>query len=232
MKIYGLYGGKEDNFHEADKVLGKIMDHIYVIRKKSDAWKWENGDLAVRMWYQDYGKGLNFDMLHLVEWDLLVLAPIAEIYGQIPKDAVGLSGLIPLKEVEEEWDWTGKEPMKTEWNKLLKLVKEKYSYNKELFACIGPGVCLSRKFLEKYSEIDVPDMCNDELRWPLFAQILGIEIYNTGFYKTWKDEAEWEYFNAQGKKEIKLEIIEKEFASSRGRRVFHPYRKALKGILE
>jgi len=222
IRIFGLFGGDEKYYQNIKKSLGNELEHIYCIPGKSAKWNWRNGDLALKLWYRDYGKDLLFDMLHIIEWDLLVLNSISQVYKCIPENGVGLSGLTLLKNMDKEWYWTTKEPYKTEWEKLLAFVKDKYNYNMELYACIAGGACFPKAFIEKYSATDIPELCNDEARLPLFAQIFGFKLYDTGIYNRFNVD-EFKYFNL--KQQINTQIILKEISTVEGKRVFHPYYK-------
>lgn len=224
MKIFGLFGGEDKYFEKIRKILRNDLEHIYLIKGKSAEWKWMHSDLAVRMWFSDYGRKLDFDILHIIEWDLLVFDSLKKVYSHIPDNALGLTGLTKLKNVESKWNWTSKEPWRSRWLKMLEFVKEEYGYNLEPYASLGPGTALPRKFLEMYLKVTVPELCNDELRLPLFAQILGYKLYDTGFYNKWLDKEEQKYFNSLPV-ELKNSDIKSELARPGGRRVFHPYRK-------
>lgn len=230
IKIFGLYGGNVDEFSKFKKYLNPFFEHNYYVRNKSNRWKWKNSDLSTRMWYKNVGKKLKFDMLHVIEWDLLLFDSLENVYRKIPKNCIGLTALNPLKNVENTWSWTAKEPSKSEWAKLLKYAKDKFGYNKQPYASLGPGPCLPRNFLDKFSTIPVPDLCNDELRLPLFAQIFGFKLIKTGFYKRWSNQNIMKFFNCHGN-EIPLDLIKKELKRKGGRKSFHPYRKRLKGVV-
>ncbi|PKM92132.1 MAG: hypothetical protein CVU81_02130 [Euryarchaeota archaeon HGW-Euryarchaeota-1] len=184
IKLFGLYGGLKKNFPKFKKELGCFFEHIWLIPKDKD-WNWKHGDLAIREWFKYFGYKIKFDTLHLIEWDLLLFDSLSNIYKQIPKEGVGLTGLTPLKNVEPIWYWTSKDPYKTEWKALLKFVKNKFNYTLEPFGCLCGGLCLPRKFIEIYAKTNIPELCHDELRLPLFAQIFGFKMYDTGFYKKW-----------------------------------------------
>lgn len=227
IQIFGLYGGREGDYRKFCKALKPYLKDNYCIKNKSNDWKWENGDLAVMLWYKKIGQYLNFDMLHIIEWDLLLLDSLDKIYRQIPKNGIGLTALTLLKNVEDKWDWTSKKPQKNEWDRLLNFVKVNFSYKQEPYASFGPGTCLPKKFLEKYANTQIPELCHDELRLPLFGQIFGFRLYNTGFYKEWFNKEEQEFFNCEPKP-ISISIVLRELKKASGRRVFHPYRKVLK----
>ena len=137
---------------------------------------------------------------------------------------MGLTALTPLKNIAHGWNWVSKEPAKSEWLKLLKYVKKHFKYNKEPYASLGPGSCLPKKFLDKYSAIHVPALSHDESRLPLFSQILGFKLIDTGFHKKWFDKEQNKKFDC-GNPEISLKIIKEELKKKNGARAFHPYRK-------
>ena len=226
VPIFGLFGGEEKKYPEFKNKLKPYLENIYCIREKTGFWKRLNGDLAVRLWYRDIGKTLSFDMLHVVEWDLLLFDSLDKIYSDIPQDCIGLTALTALKNVENKWALTSKEPYKSQWQTLFKFAQDKSGYRQEPFASQGPGPCLPRRFLEKYSSTEIPDFSNDELRLPLFSQIFGFKLYDTGLQKKWFDKEEEKFFNCN-KVDIDTSTIKKELSLSSGRRAFHPFRKLI-----
>lgn len=225
VKIFGLYGGEEINFPKYKKALEPFLEHNYCLKNKTKDWRWRNGDLGIRLWYKAVGNKINFEMLHFIEWDLLLVDSLDKIYKKIPKNCVGLTALTPLKNVESRWNWTSKEPMKSEWLKLLKYVKKRFKYSKQPYASLGPGSCLPKKFLDKYSSINVPELCHDELRLPLFGQIFDFKLIDTGFHKKWFDEEQNKKFTCGGGYKIILKTVKEELKKKNGARAFHPYRK-------
>ncbi|MDE1870336.1 MAG: hypothetical protein KGH71_05135, partial [Candidatus Micrarchaeota archaeon] len=158
IKIYGLFGGTKRNWLKMSKALKDYLDHSYMIPVKSPNWRWKNADLAIRLWYRDYGNKLEFDMLHLVEWDLLLFDNLDNIYSNVPKDGLGLSGLVPIQKIQEKWDWVSKPPYKNEWISLMNFAKRVYGYNSFPYGCIFPGTCLSKKFIAKFSKAKIPEL--------------------------------------------------------------------------
>lgn len=220
-EIYGL--GEEIEGIERLKDAG--LKHLHVIDDRDSEWKWMNGDLAVLEWFREKGKHKDFDMVHIVEWDLLLTAPLEEIYQDIPRDALGLSGLKPISEAEEYgWPWVTGE-YRDEWLKLRKWVEET-GYSGDSFGCIFPGCSLPRNFLQEYAEMEVPAYSNDEVRVPLIAKALGYEIERTGLYPEWGNKSIKRYFNATGDL-IETKDIKKELEKPEGKRAFHPVRKKM-----
>jgi hypothetical protein len=225
--IFGVFGGPERLFpllrHWTRAIFGSAVTNLYCISGQSRQWKWANSDLVVRLWYRDVGRQYPFDVLHVVEWDLALFAPLAEAYARVPPDGVGLTGLTPLAAVEDRWGWTAEEPHRTEWRELLEFARTRLGYDLAPYACIGPGVCFPRAFLERYLDIDLPPLCHDELRLPLLAQILGFRLYDTGFFRRWFDADETRFFNADTVA-VDSAVMKDELSKPSGRRAFHPSR--------
>jgi mannosyltransferase OCH1-like enzyme len=221
IPIYGIYGGNEENFHEFDELLNNDLAGIYCIKDKTNEWKWKNFDLALRGWYNDYGKDIDFDVACVVEWDLLIFGSLNEIYAGINESKLGITGLTPLSSIENQWFWTTG-ARKDEYVKLIEYVRKTYNYSKTTFASLGPGLCFPKSFLADYSAIDVPELSHDEIRLPLFAQILGYSMENTGFSKDWFDTEERKYFNCDNNP-VSIDIINRELQADE-HRVFHPFR--------
>jgi hypothetical protein len=226
IDIFGLFGGKEDEYETSTEILKNHLTGNYCLRNVDDIWKWKNGDLAILRWYKDFGKHIDFDMLHLLEWDIIMAGRLEELYADIPGNTLGITGLIPLQNIEKEWFWTRNSIQNQEWNILKNHVKQEHSYNGPYFASVGPGLSLPKSFLEEYARLQIPEYCNDELRLPLFAKALGFQIKDTGFFRKWFSNSEKRFFNCN-EKEISLKNLLKQVKKKNGRRVFHPFRKYL-----
>ncbi|SRR6056297_19364 len=226
IEVYGLYGGKEEDFSFYDAYLKDFLGGNYCLRDKTYIWKWKNGDLSIREWYKNYGKHKKFDVVHILEWDLVIMGKLDELYSHIPPDSLGVTGLTPLVSIEKEWFWTRDTKQKAEWKVLKEHVRKFNGFSGPYFASVAPGLSIPRSFLEQYSEMPVPDLCNDELRLPLYAKALDFEIYDTGFFKKWFSKTEKQYFNCN-EFAIKEKKLLKELKKKKGRRVFHPFREEL-----
>lgn len=223
INIYGLYGGAENDFPEYETHLKDYLDGNYCLRHKSNLWKWKNGDLAIRQWFIDFGNLLDFDKLYMMEWDLIMLKPLKKIYAHIPPENIGMTGLVPLESIEKKWFWTRDGLQATEWKNLKNHVEKKYNFSGPYFASVGPGLSLTKTFLEKYANIEIPEYCNDELRLPIFAKALGFDLKDTQFMGKWFSHKEKKYFNCN-EHSVTLKTIIKELNKKNGRRIFHPVR--------
>lgn len=223
LETYGLFGGEAENFARAREIFDDPR-RVWHFRGRDARWKWQNTDLSVLAWYRDFGRDLVFDVLHVVQWDLLLLDSLENLYAPVPPDALGLTGVTSLRAISDRWHWTLVEPHKTELVRLGELVVRRFGTEPPFEVCLGPGYCLPRAFLERYAETDVPELAHDELRLPLFARILGFRVADTEFYPRWFDVSEERFFNANGE-EISEALIREELQRPAGRRAFHPFRK-------
>jgi len=223
--MFGLFGGVASHFSLASDLVSDGLDDVYHLQGRETAWKWQNTDLAVRTWYVDVGHNIPFDVLHVIQWDLLLFESLAKLYGRVSPDALGFSGLTPVELIASRWHWTLNQPHIDEWKRLLPLVAARFGYTGVPHACLGPGYTLPRAFLERYAETEIPELAHDELRLPLFGQIFGFQLIDVGFYPKWFDQEADQLFNANGG-ELDTTAVRAELTRPGGRRAFHPCRES------
>jgi hypothetical protein len=223
IPVFGLYGGRRDRFDLFRKRLHPFCKDIFPLTGMPPRWVWKHGDLALRRWYREVGRSIRFDRLHLIEWDLLLLDSLDRLYRKIPADGIGLTGLIRLSQVENRWTWTTRPGDRAAWLSLLADARTRFGYRGRPRASQGPGLCLPEAFLRAYCSVEVPEAGHDELRLPLYGQILGFRLYDTGFYRAWFSEEEDRLFNCD-RKPIAPSLIRRELVHPAGRRAFHPFR--------
>lgn len=224
VPIYGLYGGPRRLPGPAlQRLVG--LDDVHR-SSEPDRWNWQHSDLAAAAWFREVGRSLPFDVLHVVEWDLLLLAPLESIYRSVPEGSVGLTALTPIAELEQEWTWLRREPNRREWEELLARARSEWDYDGVPYGCVAGGACFPRSFLEAYAAIVPPVLCNDELRLPLFAQILGFPLADTELRSSWRGERDHPLFHFRAA-DVPLDTIKTELAKPDGWRAFHPVRRKL-----
>jgi hypothetical protein len=231
VPICGLFGGEKGYKQAAFRLGGRFflgLDDFYWSRQ-SGHWNWKNGDLALAAWYRDVGCRMEWDVLHEIQWDLLFLDPLDRLYASVAEGAVGLTALTPVSAIEHDWSWLQRTDARRDWEQLLTYARTEWGYDETPHACWGPGVSLPRSFLARYAAIDPPELCHDELRLPLFAQILRFPIADTGFRHQWHDRKEDRFFNLLSHA-IERRAIVAELAKPDGRRAFHPVHFAFSDI--
>jgi hypothetical protein len=225
VRIFGLFGGEEQLAQPMRRALGEQIHHWYETGRAPE-WNWQNGDLAVRAWYRDYGHKLAFDRLYLVEWDLLLLDSLESLYCHVPPEAVAVTARFGLSDVSHDWGWMTDDFSRRQWERLLAGVREEYGYRGEPFASLGPGTCYSVAFLKKYSDAKVEEITCDEQRVPLYAQCFGIPVVDTKFRTSWSHATDSLFFNCD-RHEVPISAIREELAKPNGRRAFHPFTQLL-----
>lgn len=221
IPIYGIYGGDRSEVYKYLNVLGRYLTDIYVIPEELSGMRWCNFETVLTYWFNKTGKYINFDRAYVIEWDLLLLDKLENIYRHIGMNEVGLTGLIPISEIENKWYWACEEPQKTKLKHLLSFLRNSHGYTSSPFASLGPGLCFPKSYLEEYSKLKIPTICHEEIYFPLFAQLLNYPLKNTGFFNGWADEKAKEYFNCD-RNYISNESILREYHQN-NRKVFHPY---------
>jgi hypothetical protein len=215
VPIYGLYGGDSHFAGVANATLGGLLEHMHSLAGGRAFWKWADFDRAVASWFRDAGQELPFERLHMVEWDMILLDSVDALYRSVPADAVGLTALTPLLEVEQRWTWMQQAGYRAEAEELFRWARDEHGWQANPYTCLAWGASLPRRFLEDGQRLALPALGHDELRLPLAAQLLGYQLYDTGFHcKTESADLE-----------IEQAVIDAELAKPAGRRVFHPYRR-------
>lgn len=223
MPIYGLFGGSADEFENFKNNL-RGLDSIYFLDIPETDIKWRFSDWSILQWFKDIGKTISFDVVHTIEYDLLILDKLENVYPYADgEEHVYITSLIELEKIKPFWNWFQlPETFVVEEEKAFEqLLKEKYKLT-NLYASLGPGTTLTRKFLEGYTKLDLPLIAHDEVRTPAIAQILNIPMKDTGFVPDWFDETgpEFRLFNCEDH-EVPMEEFLASFRSGK-RKAFHP----------
>ena len=231
VKIFGLYGGSISNINEVKSIMVPFLDDLYIFNKNKDSiWKWKNGDKLIASWYKDRGSQLDWETIFVVQWDMLVLAPLSQLFNMLKPGQILLSGFRPLEEVKEDWIWTdgSNYDNKLEFDSFIEDLSKKYDYFGPQFACLFIIVCLPRLFLEKYIDKKTPDIGFLEYKIPTMAKVFGIPICNEHPYNpSWSTRPKLnqeKILNAVGV-EVPLSVILNEYSKPLGLKIFHPVRK-------
>lgn len=244
--IYGLYGGDLAIADQYESALSPYLDDFYTFSEAKDShWKWIQGDLMITQWYRDRGKDLPWDTIVIIQWDMLVFGVVEELFGMLQRDQILLSGLRPIKEVELDWLWTTPNVPEHQqrYAHFLEYMHKTYHYSKEPLACLFIVVCLPKAFLEKYSNVEQPELGFIEYRIPMYAQIFNTSFCNDHPYEGWWVDVDpifkvknpfMRLINAfslrlnpnplnPAKREISLIPIYYHLNHLKGARIFHPY---------
>lgn len=228
VSIHGLYGGPGGHRGAAFRLAGRRvigLDSLW-FSPHAGAWNSRHSDIALTQWYREVGRDLDFDVLHFLEWDILLCAPLERFFAAVPEGAVALTAPTPISELDPEWEWLRTPERRRQYEQLLSDVRARFGYDQAPHACWGAGPVMPREFLERYAAVPPPEACpHDELRMPLFVQALGFELVGTGLRTRFVDPAEDPFFNLNSV-EIEPSTIDAELARPDGYRAFHPVRRA------
>ena len=244
--IYGLYGGDLAAADQYKSALSLYLDDFYVFSEVKDSyWKWIQGDLMITQWYRDRGKDLSWDTIVVVQWDMLVFGSIERLFSMLKPDQILLSGLRPVVEVENDWQWVSPKfpDFRQRYLDFLAHVRKIYDYKQNPLGCLFIVVGFPRTFLEQYSKVEEPELGFLEYRIPMYAQVFETPFcHNHPFDAWWVDvdpvfwvknplKRTWLSFYLRlnpnplnpAKREISLIPIYRHLATKSGARVFHPY---------
>ena len=226
MKVYGIFGGKRQEIEKFHNYLAEYLDDFYFSPFVNRKWKWRHGDLMILDWYQNRGRGLNWDSVAVIQWDTLVFDSLKNQFPKLKRNQIFLSGLKKLdKETEKRWWWTGRNKKERSlFLSFLHHVREKYDYFGPVLCCIFIFQIFPRSFFKKYLSVQDKELGFLEYKIPIYAN-----IFNTPFFKKdlgvfWLKNRKNLPLNASPRK-IKKGFIEKELKKVNGWRIFHPYYK-------
>jgi hypothetical protein len=227
VSFYGLFGGSEQDFPAVSKALESVLEGNFLIRDRSTEWKWKHSDMAYQLWHREVGHTLDFDAVHVLEWDILYFEPLHRLFPQTRPDTVILTGLTQMANVENKWYWTRDPENREEWIKLLDHFRINFRYDQAPYAALGCGITLPREYLDRLVDEEIPFLSNDELRIPLYAQAFGLRMADSCLCRRWFSRLEDRFWNAN-RKEISWLTIRWELAKKTGRRAFHPVTRELR----
>jgi len=184
IPIHGLYGGARADSKAASKL---DLDHFYAIPMDDPYWKWVNGDLCIRWWFRDYGHQQDFDFVHVLEWDMLLLDSIESLFGQV-KNGIALGVMRNDKSFLHNWLWTRPGRGGFELQRLQALVKKTHGALLWPAMCFFGGSVFCREFLEQYLKEEIHGLCNDEVRVSMYAQAFGMKIHDNNLQSAWFKE--------------------------------------------
>lgn len=227
VQIHGLYGGPGGLRGAAFRLAGRRvigLDSIW-FSPHAGHWNTRHSDIALAQWYREVGHRLEFDFLHFLEWDILLFEPLERFFASVSPDAVAFTALTPVSDLDPDWEWLRTPERRRQWEQMLADVRDRWGYDQTPYACWGAGPCMPRAFIERYAALPPPEACpHEELRMPLFAQVLGFELTGTGLRRSFDDPAEDPFFNLNSV-EIEPSTIESELERPDGHRAFHPVRR-------
>lgn len=116
VAVYGLFGGSVYEYKKITSALHQAFLGLTFWDEPDREIKWRSSDLAYQTWYNQVGYQEEFDALYPIEWDLILMDSLENLFSHIPRTALGCTGLISLKYIENSWYWSADEKIKKEWH--------------------------------------------------------------------------------------------------------------------
>lgn len=226
--ILGLYGGEPGAFPDFGKSLkGLLSDNWLYPGEQNGDWKWRHGDRMICEWFEHRGRSFDWDTLVIMQWDMLALAPVCELFGKLRPDELYLPGLRPLEEMESRWWWTrpGTE-VHDEYLTFRQWIATRTGYTGTFQACQFVTAALPRAFLERYTIIDKPELGFLEYKIPAYAAAWGFAARDLPHLPTaWVGDppAARRITLTAAKTDISTETLALELLKPGGARLFHPF---------
>lgn len=219
IPIHGLYGGA-GGVEAVPQELSAALDSLYALPFEDASYNWKNGDICIRWWFKERGSALDFTHLCVVEWDLVFLYPLVDIFDGLPEGVnwLALSGTY-RKMIDEGWGWI-QDFYKPAFEALLEEArKEKPIDPEDLSFGIYGGCVLCRPFLEKFAARPVRSYCNDEARATIYSYLFDIRVRDSGFLSDKRN-----MFNAENEEFTGDDVLK---TIERGGKAVHPVRIVL-----
>lgn len=229
INIYGLYGGPASLSFEAAEKTADLLDDFYVYPHDREAkWKWKHGDQLIAEWHKDRGQYLKWQSIFVCQWDMLVTAPQASLFSSLQPGEILLSGLRPVANMGDWWNWT--RPDNPNFLAFKQLMQKQYGMEEQdLMACLFIVVCFPRIFLDKYVEINHPRVGFLEYKIPSLAKAFGLTFCQQhNFLPWWPGDPEMKNWRAEKKvlapllQEVSKQSIQTALSKEDGPRIFHP----------
>lgn len=229
--IYGLFGGPKADAATFAARLAPWLDDFWAFPGEADRdWKWRHGDLVVARWFAERGHELAWDSVFLAQWDLVATTALSRCLPPMHAGEMLLSGLRPVREVEQWWQWTRWVKTRQEYDAFLALVENRHGPVEDPMCCQFIAMVLPRTFFERYVGIEEPELGFLEYKVPVYAQAFGVPLVpDTCFRPWWPEEPgasgagrSARMFHAWPTP-LRLPTMLLEAWRPGGRRIFHPY---------
>lgn len=230
--VFALYGGPRETAEAARAVLGDLCDDFHAYDGPEDShWKWIHGDRLLADWHARRGRELAWDSVLVVQWDLLLAAPLSEVLAGLRVGEAVFPGDRPLDEVAGWWGWAGGGGawQAREMAGFRALLRERFGYDGPLWCCLFLAAVLPRAFLDRYVAEGAPEPGFLEYKLPTLARLWGTPVRALRQFTPWwradpltRDAPAAERVLNATRDAVDPALIAAELAKPDGRRVFHP----------
>ena len=250
--IYVLFGGEPAEAHRFETEFLPYINDFYVFTEEQPPfWKWRNGDLLISRWFSERGHQLKWDSIVIAQWDMLMFAPVEQLFLHLQKDEVLLSGALPMKENEQGFlYWLGgtDNPQVERWwrdtddavdppsagentcGEVAAFLREYGLEKRDLWWCVFIVVVFPRTFLERFSDRKEPEIGFLEYTVPTLARHWGFEICTRHSYNPWHlgNEHMYEKMLNAFREECPDRYVLLHLLDPWGLRIFHPHTRDIR----
>ncbi|HED65577.1 MAG TPA: hypothetical protein ENJ09_08480 [Planctomycetes bacterium] len=241
VKVFVLFGGDPAEAKAFEERLSPYANDFYcfegeppvgseeldVLFRGGTHWKYYFGDLLIAAWYRERGRELEFDSITLIQWDMVMWGRVSEVFASLGEGEALFSGLRPIAPVEDKWAWTtpDRPEERARYLEFLDHVRS-LGFDGEPEGYVAVVTCLPRAFLERFIEIERPDLGFLEYRLPIYARLFGTPICERHPFRPWWGAVEpysKDHTLRARPVEIRPWTIRKNLRDPNGARLFHPY---------
>lgn len=241
VRIFAYHTGAPENGLSAKAEVEGFVDDFYAFPLERDArWRWEHFDQILMTWYERHGQGLEWDSVFLVQWDMLVAAPIRSLYPGLRADQVLLPGLERMGDIDRWYHFA--DPRNSDLSGFKSWLAERFAYRGDVYVYPIVVVVLPRAFFAAAQRLGYPEVGYIEYTLPTMAHVYDLEIVRDARYAVWwNPEA-----NGGGNiehlpegcvisvfaQEMPRSLVYAELARRGGARMFHPVYRRIPAIAE
>ena len=233
--IYVLFGGEPGEAEQFETKLFPYVNDFYAFPdEKEPFWKWRYGDVLISRWFTERGYGLKWDSILVIQWDMLVFAPVEKLFNHVGKDELLLPGLRSAEDVSASWEDSesfafifNRPEHESYYSEYLAFLEEYRLEEQDVLCCAFIVTVLPRSFLDRYSRRESPEIGFLEYSIPSLAKFWGFDFCTEHPYTPWLKGNPHPYnrmlntVNADcPNRYVLLHLLD-----PRGLRIFHPHRQ-------
>lgn len=238
VRVFALYGGPLSESETARNAVHEFVDDFFAYPYERDSrWKWQHGDQMIAIWHKERGRYLEWNTIFVMQWDMLICDPLEKLFLELQPNEILLSGFRPISTVSSWWAWVN--PTNSDYLSFKELLRSKFDYEGELFACLFIVVCLPRIFLDKYVDAGHPETGFLEYKIPTMAHMFRIPVCKNHSFDPWwaADPATKNVSRRQRvlnavEQEVPRSVVILELIRCDGKRLFHPVFKIFPSWIE
>ncbi len=228
--IYVLFGGSADEAPGVHSAVRDDIDDFYVFAdQRGPQWKRDHGDMLISRWHTERGRHLSWDSLAVVQWDMLVFAPVGQLFEHLQKDQILLAGVRPVAEVTAWNPWV--RPEYRNHRHYVDFLADYLIQEDDAWFCPFMIAVLPRAFLQRFSERKNPETGYLEYTMPTLAKAWGFDFCEDHPYAVWGwhgDRHPYHKMLNTNKIECPDRYVYLNLLDPWGIRIFHPYSRDLR----